>query len=305
MPFPAKMRFRWIAWSVVAAVLAITTALVFLRRETPTRIRSGASGVTVVDLELTSVDGLSGLTIDDRGVLWAVPERDRMLLELDGPRVSRLVPLEGVDPRLDTESIAWIRPGLFAFGTEAAHDSLSEHRILFAAVVDGRAKVVSELSVDLAVAGLPAQENQGIEGICFANGTLVVALETPLEKERRRFAAIASRRWPEDDSFRVRWLALTTSRGKISGLDCSWEDGSLVVHAIERHYETMRILRFALDDGGAATIEPTVVRDLAALVHGTPNPEGLVVREDVAFVVLDNHYGRRRSPNELLRIPLR
>lgn len=275
--------------------------------DVPTRTRVGARGIDARVLPVPNVDGLSGLTSDDRGRLWAIPERARFLLVLRDERAElSTIPLVGVDPDLDTESIAWLGGSRFALGTEAARDARRVHAILVAEVRGAEAKVTSTLHLELAEAGLEPEENQGIEGLCFAGGWLVAAFETARDDATGRTGILALRRWPEERSFRYLPVALTSTKGKLAALDCAFEEGRLVLHAIERHFETMRILRFELspDAPSSERITPIVVRDLAALVEGTPNPEGLVVRGRHAFVVIDNHYGRRRGPNELLRITL-
>ena len=73
---------------------------------------------------LESPPGMSDLTMDDRGVLWSIAERDRQILEIDG-RKQPIVPivhkLEGIAKGVDTEAIVWLGNGKFALGVEGAN----------------------------------------------------------------------------------------------------------------------------------------------------------------------------------------
>ena len=100
--------------------------------------------------------------------------------------------------------------------------------------------------------------------------------------------------------YRVQRLALTTTTGKLSALDC-WRDGARTwAVAVERHFAVTRLLRFEL--GGAdATITPEVLLDLGPILRGSLNLEGLVRLPDGRLVaVVDNQYRTITGPDELL-----
>src|SRR6185436_11229475 len=58
--------------------------------------------------------GMSDLTVDDRGVLWAISERDRVVLEIELGKPPVHHALDGVPDGIDTEGIAWLGDGRFA-----------------------------------------------------------------------------------------------------------------------------------------------------------------------------------------------
>jgi hypothetical protein len=65
----------------------------------------------------------------------------------------------------------------------------------------------------------------------------------------------------------------------------------------------MRVVRFSIGVGSPSTrIRPRLVADLAGALDGDPNLEGLAIDgEDLVLVlVVDNHYGERSGPNELV-----
>lgn len=73
--------------------------------------------------------------------------------------------------------------------------------------------------------------------------------------------------------------------------------------AIERHFDVTRILGFEVTAALAAPdpIVPTALVDLAPILHGSLNLEGLVRLPDGHLnAVVDNRYGRRTGPDELL-----
>ena len=62
--------------------------------------------------------GVSDLTSDGHGALWAIAERDRFVLQvaLTGKVVRH--PIDGIPAGLDTESLAWLADGRLVIGTE-------------------------------------------------------------------------------------------------------------------------------------------------------------------------------------------
>jgi hypothetical protein len=261
----------------------------------------------------TGAVGLSGLARDEQGTLWAVPERDRSLLALgqDG-RVLREVRLEGVPEHCDTEAIAYLDEGRFALGTEASGGT--EHRdVVLEVDVDGDvARVVETLTVDYAQLGVEAADREGIEGLCFAAGRLVVGLEHPQPEGNARFAAFAVRGGRDSAwwGFRAR---LTSDFGEISALSCQAFGDRVTVYAIERGLGplsltgtrswTSRVLAFDLPAEPGATVPTRVVVDLDQQIAERPNLEGLEVVGEDLWLVVDNHYGRVTGPSLLFHFP--
>lgn len=244
----------------------------------------------------TSAEGLSGLTIDDGGRLYAIPERDRRLVILDELGVVREVPLFGVPKGVDAEAIAWMGGSRFAIGTETMEAGRAHDEVL---IIEGD-RVVQTIEVPYGGLGRSPEDNGGIEGICVTRDRLVVSVEQPLEDDGRH-AILAWRALGGGDwvSGRVR---LTSSIGKLSALSCDRESEDGVYYAIERGRRDQRwvgrIVRFRVPAPGRSVEAETVV-DLGEISADRPNPEGLVLIGDRAAVVMDNHYGIRIGPNEL------
>ena len=64
------------------------------------------------EIVIDTPPGLSGLALDDHDILWAVPERDRKLVEItlsptNGVTIA-LHPIDGVPDGVDTEGLAWL-----------------------------------------------------------------------------------------------------------------------------------------------------------------------------------------------------
>ena len=248
-------------------------------------------------IQIDSPPGVSDLSIDDRGVLWAIPERDREILEITLPAGTVIHhPLDGVPPGLDTEAIAWLGDGKLALGTEGGHEPTAS--ILFVerngdryAVTSSRPLTSQELGVELTV-------NHGAEAVCGRAGDLLIGIESVGKlPDGTRWAPLARL---QGDRLTVSKLHLTTSTGKISALTC-WFDGD-VVHAlaIERHYGVSRILRLDLPPGVADVI-PEVELDLGPVLNDTLNLEGITRLPDGRLVVVNDNQGSKADgPTELL-----
>ncbi len=264
----------------------------------PTRLRLPADTV-----------GLSGLGLDGDGALWAVAENQRLALRIRDRRVER-VPITGVPPELEVESIAALGRGAFALGTESDLSGRPSDAILFAELRGGTLRARPGVTVPYDLWGLVGAHNEGIEGLCETNGTLVLACEvTSTTAGGQRFAPIARRTisgaW---STFR---LPLSSQEGKVSALSCRGRPGGRIeVHAIERHYGTMRMLRAVLPAGEAPTdLTPELLLDLDEWVDERPVPpnfEGLELLPDGrAVMVVDNfHRGRTQGPSELWWFPM-
>ncbi len=261
---------------------------------------------TVLDL---SVDGLSGLTIDDEGMLWAVPERSPFLVALRDGRVEAVIPLEGFPEEADAESIAHLGGRRFAIGTESMDDDRpSDHVYLVevsGALPGATARVTSRIELPYAVLSVSPAENKGIEGLCAVGETVIAAVEPKLTRDD----GICTTALARGDLTSGQWsgydVELSTATGKISALACRAQGTNIEVFAIERHYEVMRILRFVVPEApGAAPIVPELVVDLGGALEGDPNLEGLAIDAGDFVMINDNHYGERTGPSEEFRLRL-
>lgn len=262
----------------------------------------------VEPLPVDDVNGLSSLVVDDRGALWAVAERQRMLLEIPpGGASPRRVPIEGVAEGLELESMAWLGGNRFAVGTESSCDDKAE-TILIVAINGDRATVERSLSLPVSTWPVQCDDRHGIEGLCHAGGRLVVGLEQSVEEGGKRFAPVA-RVDPSTGAATPYRIELSSDKGKVSSLDCRARGDSIEVLAIERHFEVSRILGFSipLDGPAGKAISPSrIVADLVPHTNGNKrNFEGIAwLDEKHVALIIDNHYGRVTGPNELLRLEL-
>lgn len=292
----------------------LVAALIVLRgcgTLTHTRPRRGAEGVRVLELELGDRVGMSGLALDDRGRLWTIPEQGDALLRIQGRRLAAVIPVQGIPGGLEAEALAWLEGERFAIGTEASDAALDRHRIFIVEASGGVARVTDELVLDGRRMGVRSGANEGVEGLCSADGFLLASLEATAKRGGVRYAAVALRSWSGSDmgeGWRSYRMALPSRTGKISALDCHREGNRLIVHAVERHYQVMHLVRFVLPVGspgdGGRILQPELVRNLAQDVRGAPNFEGLAIDGNVALLVVDNHYGHVTGPNELVRIEI-
>ena len=258
--------------------------------------REAARGV-FEEKRIDAPPGMSDLTLDDRGVMWAIAERDRVVLELTLGKPPIRHPLDGIPAGIDTEGLAWLAPGQFAIGTEGADAPTAS--IVFAELRGDRLVATrtrpltsSELGVDLII-------NHGIEALCGRPDELLAACETVGKlPDGTRFAPIVRLR---GDTTSLAKLRLTTDRGKISAMTCTLAaDGTAQVLAIERHYGVSRILNFSIgrDD---REVTPTVLIDLQPILHDALNLEGIVRLPDGRMVAINDNQGATvQGPTELL-----
>ncbi|ACY15826.1 hypothetical protein Hoch_3324 [Haliangium ochraceum DSM 14365] len=294
-------------------------------------------GGTVTALGMDDLEGLSGLGMDAAGALWMVPERNPVLVaRAPGesaaaaqpaasaqPAAAQRWPVRGVPEGLDLESLTWLseEPARVALGTEGVCER-NTHAVLVAERRDAGFEVALRVPLPLDLWSASCDEGRGIEGLCAARtpaGTQVLAaVEHPERDERgRRVALVAHARWTGErmDAWQPQRVLLTSDTGKLSALDCAWVPGEgeggagyIDVWAVERHFEVARIVNFRLPlvaAGSSEPIAPTVAVDLADYIADSArNFEGLVVRDGRAYLIVDNHYGRRSGPNELLTLAL-
>jgi hypothetical protein len=276
----------------------IAVLLFFACSQSPSE-RESNEGPRRVVLDESVPDGLSGLTRDGDGVLWAAAETARSLVAIRNRRDSTVVPVIGVPEEIDLESIEWMDGHRFVAGTESMDTTRTGDPMVLIEIEGERARVMSQVLVPYSELGLVAEENHGIESLCWAHDRVVVAFENVLQDEGR-IAPIAVVTL-EPFAIDAHRLVLTSETGKIAGLACRAAGDSIEAFAIERHYAVMRIVRFTVPRGGdSRRIRPRVVADLAGRLDGDPNLEGIAIDGPDLVLVVDNHYGRRTGPNELV-----
>ena len=264
------------------------------------------------EVAVDTAPGLSGLAVDDVGRLWTIAERAtrayRITLDAALRPAIETFPVEGIPAGFDLEGIAVLGGGRFALGTEGHDDGAAT---LLVAELRGTILAVTQ-SIDLPEGrvGIHLEKNYGAEGVCGAGDTIIVAIEGAGVDAGRRWAPVL--RITNGSITRRHRVWLTTSTGKLSGLDCTIApDGTVSSWAIERHFEVTRLLRFTLPpaDVGAAAgpgagpddITPTVSLDLAPVLHGKLNLEGIAKLPDGRIVaVIDNQWKTITGPSELL-----
>ena len=257
--------------------------------------------------------GVSDLALDDGGQLWAVAERQRVLvpLDLDGGRLrGPVVRLEGVPPDADTEAMAWLGPDRVAFGTES-HSARDGDRILLARLEGGVARVLDTLLLRYAPWGITAPSNRGIEGLAYAAPDLLAAAEATLEGPDGRRAAPIGRYDTETRRWSSYSVVLTSKTGLLSAIACRRSpshDGAVDCLAIERYYGEARVIRFLLPRTREDAPHPLVVEaschfDLARHLPPDTNPEGLARRPDGRLLVIsDNDSGGVSGPTRLFEL---
>jgi hypothetical protein len=261
--------------------------------------RQAAKGV-FEEVRIDAPPGMSDLTIDDRGIVWGIAERDRQVIEIDlstTPPRTTAHPLDGFSPGVDTEALAWLGGGRFAIGTEAATEATAS--IAFAELQGDRLVVTHTRLVTSDELGVTITDNHGIESVCGSGDEVIAASESAGKlPDGTRFAALARLR---GDALSVAKVRLTSDVGKLSALYCTLApDGTADVVAIERHYSVSRIVRFTATRD-AVEITPTVVLDLAPILRDSLNLEGIVRLPDGRLVAINDNQGKRTSgPTELL-----
>lgn len=235
--------------------------------------------------------GLSGTALDDRGVLWAVAEHERVLVALErrqgGGVEAHRVPLLGVPAELELESLAWIGSRRFAIGTERRFPRASD-LVLLVSLSDRAARVDGEVVLDYrALWGFDAPSNQGIEGLCFADGRLVAAGEPVIVHGVKRYAPVAQRRHG-DAAWTPHLVELTSHSGKLSALDCELTGASLYVLGVERHFGITRIVHFLLPLDDGRTVGAALLTELSSRLRGMPNVEGITRQGDQLILMTDH-----------------
>ena len=250
-----------------------------------------------------SARGASGLT--GRGPYWTIGERDHKLVELtlqDGQLTpGRVIRVGALPQGQDAESIVHLGDEHFAIGTEAHSSGRPSDPIHIGKLVGDEFVATMRIEFPYGLWGLSAQDNRGVEGLCFAGHHLLAGVEQVIQEGGDRFAPLGvfdrtSQKW---SAHRVR---LTTGTGKLSGMDCRPTERGIELFAIERHYGVARILRFELTSESATTLEAEVVVDIAAQLEDPPNFEALALTDDGFVLITDNDHGGIAGPTRQLVI---
>ena len=256
-----------------------------------------------------SGSGLSGTAADEQDRLWAIAERQPLLVLFDqpgaeAPRVVRRL-VRGVPEGLETESLAWLGHGRLLAGTESRVPNRRSDALLLLELEPDAARVTEMFTVDYEqLFGVHAAANQGLEGLCYAGGVALAAAETSILRDEQRLSPLVR----VDLTTRTVvpfWLALTSSTGKVSALDCRRSDDPHVldVLAIERHYGITRVLQFFLPLSGVGfVLTPRVALDAGVRFRPHPNVEG-ITRHGAGLVLVTDH-DSPRIPGSTERIVL-
>jgi hypothetical protein len=268
------------------------------------------------------IHGLSALCRAPDGALWSITEREDLLvrLSLEGAALrTEALPLRGKPPGLDGEGLAlWQSradgPLQFAVGTESHGGPRSRDAVLLGHLSPTEAVVDETVWVDYAAWGVQAEDNRGLEGMCWSDGLWVLA-ETAMDAGRGRWSPLGRR--SGDGSWTPLRLPLTSQDGRFSALACRpaaavHGAGAVELWAIERQLGSSRWVRAIVPAAGAGGVElqTEVVADLAPPVYarlGTvPNFEGIAADRadpEAAWLIADNDRGGMlQGPNLLVLV---
>ncbi|HET9988166.1 MAG TPA: esterase-like activity of phytase family protein [Kofleriaceae bacterium] len=244
--------------------------------------------------------GMSDLSLDDRGHLWAIAERERTVVDIEldtqhGTAKATRHPLDDVPDGVDTEALSWLGGGKFAVGTEGQAEATAT--VMFGELgSDGHIALHPGIHLTDAILGITLVKNHGVEALCGRGDDLLVAIESwGTFPDNSRWAPLV--RIHAGALVGVQKLKLTSATGKISAMTCTFApDGTVDAIAIERHYSVSRILTFSVPLG-KDTITPEVALDLWPIVrdryHAKLNLEGIVKLADGRWVMINDNQGAR------------
>lgn len=287
-------------WAAAAAALLLACVGCSKKKEQAAR---GPGRVVVLD---TDVMGLSGLTRDEHGALWAPGEVGDAVLRIDSESfaVTRY-PVTGLPEGNDLEAMAWVDGTRFVLGTETLEKGRLQDIILDGRLDGETFKVAPVGHIDYARWQLTAPDNRGIEGICSVEGVLVLATELIEDARGGRWAPVGMFD-PKTQTWTAHRIQTTSSTGKLGAMDCRMVDETVEAMVVERHYGVSYLLRFKLPAGPEGQwIQPTVAADLSKLVEPLPNFEGLAWMDDGSVVLLTDNRHRTtvNEPSRLYFIP--
>ena len=294
------------------------------------------AGLMRFEVDAQTVGGISDMVAAPAGHpnhFWLLPERQRGILSLDGrdvdllrasaahgerqviscPAVPVVSSIVGVTQGLDTEAFALLSPNMWLLGTESILPQRTHDAILMVEPRGSQAHVVGQIDVPWELWGLRANSNEGIEGLCAAQNTVLVSGETVGRLPNGGRFAPLGRRGMDDTQWTPFSLRLTSKTGKISSLACRLQplfageaNAMLEVVAIERHYRVSRILRFFVPlRGPGSLIEPTDLFELSNWLDPLPNFESIAwLNEDTLLLVSDNSMAVRSGATEALVVPM-
>lgn len=254
-------------------------------------------------LKDTTYAGFSGLTFDDRGRLWAVPERRAVLVRLAvagaALTVAEVVPIEGHPDGYDLESVEYFG-GQFFIGTEHLRPDRTSDPVLVVEVEGSRARVVRTLSFSYEPWKIRASRNNGLEGVCVTEKYLVASAEIGLgTSERRAPVAVIDRLTGRPkQAYKVK---LTSETGKFSALECRLRGESIELLAVERHFGIARLVSVTLPlDGSTTLVTGHVVADMSRRLSPLPNIEGIARgRDGKLYAITDNQARAASGPTML------
>ncbi len=255
------------------------------------------------EVVVDTAPGLSGLAADPQGRLWTVAERAakayRVTLAADLAPTVETFAITGVPAATDLEGIEELGDDRVAFGTEGRIGGVAT--VLLGDITDGAIAIRSTLTLTAEQIGIEMKANHGAEGVCGAKDTLVVAIEGAGVDGGKRWAPVL--RLENGALVRRHRVWLTSTTGKLSGLDCTIAaDGTIEVWAIERHFEVTRILELTLPPVGQGSddITPRVALDIGAALDSKRNLEGIAQLPDGRIVtVSDNQWKTIEGPSML------
>ena len=238
--------------------------------------------------------GISDLARDNEGRLWMIPERQMLLARVDkvladGKLTYKTFDLKGKPEDCDGESLTWIAKDRFAIGSEKHVKNRESDAIFLGKIDEGNAKIDDQIDMPYSLWAIKADDNRGLEGLCFAHGQLYAVSETVIEKNGQRWAPVG-RYDLQTKAWTPLRILLTSTVGRISALSCrELPNKATELWAIERYYGIVRWLRLPLEATSSGDVVPMVHADLAVSVTpalaNVPNFEGLTDDPSAATAV--------------------
>jgi hypothetical protein len=210
-----------------------------------------------------------------------VGDKNRHLIELRGTELTAH-PLQGIAAGLDLEGIA-CGANDFLISTES---TASERPADIVLRIDANSYAVIE-EIELKYpSGVRGQDNEGLEGICLANGRLYATGEIIRKDEEGRRLAPLLFKGAEAEADNLQDLRL-----------------DLELYTVERHFGVHRLVHYTVSSKGVGhrpPLAPNTIVFLEGILKEKENFEGIVVDKDgVVTLINDNHYGEATGPTEL------